>query len=225
MYDSNRSDKEKAYTTEDYYSLYKQVQEINNNLKGEIGFELYHWGNSQDPEHPVAKVSEVIYGNDIERASVRVYITDHGNDWSVSHILRFENGDWYVSDFGRDGNWETDAMERFISESKSASDSSNATINLVGTWKAEYGNSITISNYIDGSSTKFKITNLFLYRNYESSYGVGEMKSQNEAIATFHEDTYQYQIRIKILNSNKIEVSYPSYYDQSVIETDIMLRQ
>jgi hypothetical protein len=221
MYDSNRSDKEKAYTTEEYYSLYKQVQEINNNLRGEVGFEFYHWGNSQDPEHPVAKVGEV-YTYDIDIANVDVVITDHGDEWSTFLNLKFENGDWYVDDFrGR----EKDAMKKFISESKSASDKSNATINLVGTWKAEYGNSITISNYIDGSSTKFKITNLFLYRNYESSYGVGEMKSKNEAIATFYEDTYQYQIKIKILNSNKIEVSYPSYYDQSVIETDIMLRQ
>jgi hypothetical protein len=167
MYDSNRSDKEKAYTTEEYYSLYKQVQEINNNLRGEIGFEFYHWGNSQDPEHPVATVSEVKIAAYSDVATVDVDISDHGNNWSVSHILKFENGNWYVSDFKRNGIWEKKAMEDFISESKRSMVSDDATINMNGTWTDGTDYSGFTINFFEYPNSKYcQISDLEIYRLY-----------------------------------------------------------
>lgn len=93
-------DKEKAFTSEEYYRLWRTVEEHDESLVNEVGlFNFNHWYQAQDFMF-TPRVQPVFA--EIERsgrATVKVCINDGGVPRYITFRLVYERSDWYIDDF------------------------------------------------------------------------------------------------------------------------------
>lgn len=94
-----KGDKEKAFTSTEYFLLWQTVNEYDKTLRDEVGlFDYDHWHQAQDFVNPQVQIvaAEILSP---DKASVKVCITDVGRKDYISFPMVYERGDWYIDDF------------------------------------------------------------------------------------------------------------------------------
>ena len=116
----NESDESKIrkYTSTDYYKVFREVVDYDR-AQGEIGFfDSRFWSDSQEGgpwKMEVKEISEIADTHDPKEYFATLELKDNtGTEKSIYVNVRKENGEWRISDFYKDGTYQTASMKHYL---------------------------------------------------------------------------------------------------------------